>query len=208
VNFEQLVAQLKINLQNPLPGHASFYHKIKRTIPNSSTTNSQEARKSAVLIVFYPWQNESYFPLILRPPYDGTHGGQMALPGGRMEEFDESYERTALREAEEEIGIKALDVNILGSLTDVYIAPSNYWVKPVIGIMDYKPSFFPDAREVASIHEISLNELRKPDILTHRKIKVRNLLMNTSGFEIQGQWIWGATALILGELLEVLNKEN
>ncbi len=207
MNFDRLIETLETNLQQPLPGHSSFYQKIRGNVPQPQIPDLLKTRKSAVLIAFYPYQQEAYLPLILRPPYDGTHGGQMAFPGGRMEDFDESYERTALREAEEEIGLKALDVTILGSLTEVYIPPSNYWVKPIVGILDYRPHFFPDAREVAAVHEIPLRELQKPDILTHRKIKVRDLQMQTSGFEIQGQWIWGATALMIGELLEVLKKD-
>lgn len=207
MSFDTFISQLETNLQKPLPGHDLFYQKIRGNLPKVSPPDLAKTRKSAVLIAFYPSQNEAHVPLILRPPYDGTHGGQMAFPGGRMEEFDESYERTALREAEEEIGLKALDVDIIGSLTEIYIPPSNYWVKPILGKIGYKPHFFPDAREVAAVHEIPMSDFLKPDLLTHRKIRVRNAIMQTSGFEIQGQWIWGATALMIGELLEVLRKD-
>jgi 8-oxo-dGTP pyrophosphatase MutT (NUDIX family) len=204
LRFNSFISTLEEKLKNPLPGHEDFLMKNGFDLNKRGKPDLNRIKKSAVLIAFYPDQDEIYLPLILRPPYDGTHGGQMAFPGGRMEDFDESYERTALREAEEEIGLKALDVNIIGSLTEIYIAPSNYWVKPIIGVLDYKPTFFPDKREVAAVHEIPWEALLNPDAIEKRHIKVRGSSFTTSGFDIQGQWIWGATALMIGELMEVL----
>lgn len=207
MKLENVIYKLEKRLKEPLPGHDNFYTKIrgsslKRDIPDINTT-----KKSAVLIAFYPNQDQAYLPFILRPPYDGTHGGQMAFPGGRMEEIDESFERTALREAEEEVGLKALDVKILGELTEIYIPPSNYWVKPIVGVLDYKPTFFPDAREVAEVLEVPVAHLLRPDALTERKISIRGTRLKTHGFEVENQWIWGATALMIGELLEVLKND-
>ncbi|WP_341225845.1 CoA pyrophosphatase [uncultured Arcticibacterium sp.] len=204
MKYHSFVSSLETKLQKPLPGHAEFMKKNGYDLNKRAQPDFNRIKKSAVLIAFYPHKEDIYLPLILRPPYDGTHGGQMAFPGGRMEDFDESYERTALREAEEEIGLKALDVNIIGTLTEVYIAPSNYWVKPIIGTLDYKPSFFPDKREVAAIHQIPWSEFSIPERFQKRTIQVRGTTMVTSGFEIQGQWIWGATALMIAELMEVL----
>ncbi|MFT5886846.1 MAG: 8-oxo-dGTP pyrophosphatase MutT (NUDIX family) [Arcticibacterium sp.] len=206
MEFNLFINQLEKKLQKPLPGHEEFLRKNGFDLAKRGKPDFGKTKKSAVLIAFYPQENGIHLPLILRPPYDGTHGGQMAFPGGRMEDFDESYERTALREAEEEIGLKALDVKIIGGLTEVYIPPSNYWVKPIVGVLDYKPTFFPDAREVAAIHEINWEDLINPAIIKRKTIKVRGGFMDTSGFDIQGQWIWGATALMIGELMAVLKN--
>jgi 8-oxo-dGTP pyrophosphatase MutT (NUDIX family) len=206
LEFNLFINQLEKKLQKPLPGHEEFLRKNGFDLAKRGKPDFGKTKKSAVLIAFYPQENGIHLPLILRPPYDGTHGGQMAFPGGRMEDFDESYERTALREAEEEIGLKALDVKIIGGLTEVYIPPSNYWVKPIVGVLDYKPTFFPDAREVAAIHEINWEDLINPAIIKRKTIKVRGGFMDTSGFDIQGQWIWGATALMIGELMAVLKN--
>ena len=206
MEFNLFINQLEEKLQRPLPGHEEFLRKNGFDLVKRGKPNFEKTKKSAVLIAFYPQENGIHLPLILRPPYDGTHGGQMAFPGGRMEDFDESYERTALREAEEEIGLKAFDVKIIGGLTEVYIPPSNYWVKPIVGVLDYKPTFFPDAREVAAIHEINWADLINPTIIKRKTIKVRGGFMDTSGFDIQGQWIWGATALMIGELMAVLKN--
>jgi 8-oxo-dGTP pyrophosphatase MutT (NUDIX family) len=206
LEFNLFINQLEEKLQRPLPGHEEFLRKSGFDLAKRRKPDFGKTKKSAVLIAFYPQENDIHLPLILRPPYDGTHGGQMAFPGGRMEDFDESYERTALREAEEEIGLKAIDVKIVGGLTEVYIPPSNYWVKPIVGVLDYKPTFFPDAREVAAIHEINWEDLINPTIIKRKTIKVRGGFMDTSGFDIQGQWIWGATALMIGELMAVLKN--
>ena len=85
----------------------------------------------------------------------------MALPGGKMEYTDENLVRTALREAQEEIGVKAMDVNILGELTDVFIPVSNFIVRPIVGYLDYKPDFFPDKKEVEKIFEVEFSDFLK-----------------------------------------------
>ncbi|MCP9767672.1 CoA pyrophosphatase [Lacihabitans sp. LS3-19] len=165
---------------------------------------SKFTRQSAVLIAFYPNEGKAHLPLILRPPYDGTHGGQMALPGGKMEFTDENLVRTALREAQEEIGVKAMDVNILGELTDVFIPVSNFIVKPIVGYLDYKPDFFPDQKEVEKIYEVSFSDFLNIDKKGIRNITVGKRQMEVPGFDIQSQWVWGATALIMNEIVEVM----
>lgn len=172
--------------------------KNERPIPD-------HVRNSAVLILLYPWMDKAYFPLILRPQYDGKHGGQMALPGGKAEPSDENLVRTALREAQEEIGIKAIDVKVLGELTDVYIPISNYIVRPVIGYMDYKPEFYPDVREVERIYHTDIEDIIRGGEIINREILIGSQQVMVPGFEVQDSWVWGATSLILSELSDVLN---
>lgn len=171
----------------------------------NNLTPPDNVRRSAVLILLYPWMSEAYFPLILRPPYDGKHGGQMALPGGKAEPSDESLVRTALREAQEEIGIKAIDVKVLGELTDVYIPVSNYIVHPVIGYINYKPDFYPDVREVERIYHTDIEDIIRNREIVNREIRIGNQQVFVPGFEIQDSWVWGATSLILSELSDVLS---
>lgn len=184
----------------PLPGPEVH---LKWSQPRTPKVN---ARQSAVLVLLYPYQNTLYVPLIQRPPYDGVHGGQMAFPGGKMEPDDESLTRTALREAQEEIGIKTYDIQIIGSLTPVYIPPSNFWVQPVVGYLPYRPEFFPDIREVDAVVEVSATTFLDPDSIQHRTILVGDKSINTPGFEVNDYWIWGATALMLAEFGEVLRR--
>lgn len=203
--LETLITYLQSRLQEPLPGHDTFLKDSGLLRPRYPDKNDKRVRKSAVLISLYSKNGSIYTPLILRPKYDGTHGGQMAFPGGSMESYDESYERTALREAEEEIGLKSLDVKVLGSLTDIYIKPSNYWVKPVVGFLNYPPTFFPDAKEVDKVYEMDVLRFLENPLLEKRKIQVRGAHFHTVGFILDDQWIWGATALMLAELKELLH---
>lgn len=204
--FDRTIDTLEKRLREPLPGevsHRKYMHlgrwKDAQKIPDT-------VRSSAVLILLYPWMSQAYFPLILRPPYDGKHGGQMALPGGKAEPSDESLVRTALREAQEEIGIKAIDVKVLGELTDVYIPVSNYIVHPVIGYMDYKPDFYPDVREVERIYHTNIEDIIRGGEIINREILIGNQQVMVPGFEVQDSWVWGATSLILSELSDVLNS--
>jgi 8-oxo-dGTP pyrophosphatase MutT (NUDIX family) len=168
---------------------------------------NERTRKSAVLILFYPYQNQIHFPLILRPAYDGVHSGQVAFPGGRYELSDENLLRTALREAQEEIGLRLTDVKILGTLTELFIPPSNFFVLPVTGCIPYRPDFFPDAREVEDVFEIGLDEISNKKIIGSSDIVIRGEQVHAPHYEVQGYKIWGATAMMISELLSVLNSK-
>lgn len=177
--------------------------RLRMTIrPNEKT------RKSAILILFYPYQGEIYLPLILRPQYDGVHAGQMAFPGGRMERTDENLIRTALREAQEEIGIRVTDVRVLGQLTELFIPPSNFFVQPVIGVMNHRPDFYPDPREVEQVVEVPLETLLDETIVGDTQIDVRGVLIDAPFFQIQNHKVWGATAMMISELLAVIAESG
>lgn len=105
---------------------------------------TEQTRKSAVLLLIYPFKDEIYFPLILRNSYDGFHSGEVGFPGGRYEQTDQDLIQTALREANEEIGLCSEDVKILGTLSEIYIGPSDFLVLPVVGYIPYRPHFMPD----------------------------------------------------------------
>ena len=204
-SFSSFTEQLARKLKYPLPGETAHIvmqasSKMRLTFkPNPRT------RKSAVLVLFYPYQNEIFFPLILRPAYDGVHSGQVAFPGGRYELSDEDLVRTALREAQEEIGLRLTDVKILGILTELFIPASNFHVLPVIAAMPYRPDFYPDPREVEDIFEIKLEEISNKDIVGSSDIQVRGEQVHAPHYMVQGYKIWGATAMMISELLYVLN---
>lgn len=206
VQFEPLIKDLSEILKNPLPGHAGLPARIEPNKAFGSLTPNAKTRVSAVLLNLYPHKNDIYFPLILRPKYDGTHGGQVAFPGGQVEPQDENLARTALREAQEEVGIKAIDVQVMGSLTKIFIPPSNFWVTPYVSFQNYRPDFFPDKREVDKVIEVSLTDLMHNIEVEQRSIFIRKTKINTHGFRIQDEWVWGATALMLYEFLAVLEQ--
>lgn len=196
--MEQFINKLTQQLALPLPGEVAFQ---KMSIPSRSIWKPNEkTRKSAVLILFYKHLNDIYIPLILRPKYDGVHAGQMAFPGGRFENSDENLIRTAVREAQEEIGIKASDVKIIGQLTEIYIAPSNFLAQPIVGYLPYKPDFYPDPREVDKIFEINLKEFLNTENISTTTIKIKDFSLEVPCYIIQNNIIWGATALMISEL--------
>lgn len=206
MQFYDFIIKLAEHLKKPLPGKDAHSQMVSETRFRTKIAPDHTTRKSAVLILFYPYQKDIFLPLILRPAYDGVHGGQMAFPGGRQEKDDESLIRTALREAQEEIGVKAIDVKIIGQLTEIFIPPSNFWVQPVIGYIPYRPDFFPDPREVETVVEVRLKEFLEEGVKTQKWVETRGYQFETPGYAVLNQWIWGATALMIAELLAVIQE--
>jgi 8-oxo-dGTP pyrophosphatase MutT (NUDIX family) len=194
-------------IKEKLPG--ALAHQIMLPTHRDSTFRFPEFTeapvRSAVLLLFYPADDGIVkFPLIQRPTYSGAHSGQISLPGGKHEENDRDLIHTALREAQEEIGISPESVEIGGCLTDLYIAVSNYIVTPVIGFSEKKPDFFIDPYEVEAVIETDLSALFDPycrksgTVIAGGKFKIQ-----TPYFEIDQKIIWGATAMMLSELCMV-----
>lgn len=156
-------------------------------------------RLSAILILIYPKNDELYSVLMLRNTYNGEHSGQISFPGGKKES-NENLEETAIREFEEEVGVIIKKNQLLKKMTDVYIPPSNFLVTPYLGFSEKTPTFSPNKREVAKLIEFPIRMLLDKDI-----IETTN---NTPYFNIQNQFVWGATALILSELQFFLLKMN
>ena len=206
-DFTTFIEKITRRLQEPLPGQTAHDKmasegrlKFKMPSPNERT------RESAVLILFYPSENQIFIPLILRPQYDGVHGGQMAFPGGRVEKEDENLIRTAMREAQEEIGVRLTDIEVIGQLTKLFIPPSNFNVQPVIGYMNHKPDFYPDAREVDKVIEITLEEIINPKIIGRKILNIRGVQIDAPFYQIQEHTVWGATAMMISELLTIIDE--
>ncbi|MDA1268202.1 MAG: CoA pyrophosphatase [Bacteroidetes bacterium] len=173
------------------------------------TTQLESPKKSGVLLLFYPDGGDVYFPLIKRPQYPGVHSGQVGFPGGKMESTDPDILFTALREAEEEIGIDAGKVEVLGCLSNLFIPTSNFLVSPVVGFVQDKPKFVPEQREVSRIITTEVVSLFHPEIRKQTHLPVgAGMQLETPYFEIDGEMVWGATAMILSELIQVLNQKG
>ena len=205
--LDDLSRQLRQRLVLPLPGTEAQYKmaNAERRVNSSRIKIPDNHRKGAVLILLYEDENKICFPLIIRPEYDGVHSGQVALPGGGFDPEDETLQNTALREAQEEIGIFKNDVVILGALSPLYIPPSNFLVHPFIGMLSYRPHFVPDETEVAGIIETDLESVMDETLVGEKIIKLSNgMEITTPFFDIQKQTVWGATAMILSEVKSVL----
>ena len=204
--FEKLVEQLQIRLQQPLPGAKA--HDIMRATPVGNTIPKFEhkvpAKPGSVLILLYPDGDQIYFPLIQRPQYAGAHSGQVSLPGGKAEAGENAIE-TALREGEEEIGIHPPQIKVIGKLSEFFVIPSNFIVTPVIGYTNLKPEFRADPFEVEKIIIGNLNQLLREDAIRSKEILAAGRYgMLAPHFEIEGQVVWGATAMMLNEFREIL----
>jgi 8-oxo-dGTP pyrophosphatase MutT (NUDIX family) len=202
--FSSFIDQLKFNLTKPLPGEAAHQIMEAKSAAYLGVKPTDDSRKSAVLILLYPFEDEVYLPLILRNSYDGAHSGQVAFPGGRFELTDTNLINTAMREAQEEIGLNIADVNVLGILTETYIAVSDFLVLPVIGYINYKPDFLPDVREVKEVFEIKLSHFAEPASIGCSEILIPGYQVFTPHYEVRGHRTWGATAKMICELLTVL----
>jgi 8-oxo-dGTP pyrophosphatase MutT (NUDIX family) len=199
---------LRERLSGDLPG----YDAHERMMPATRKTIYRDvqippdAKKSAVLILLYPGEAGLHFPLIERTEYPGVHSKQIGLPGGSWEAEDDDYTATALRETEEELGVNRHEIEILGLLSSLYIPPSNFWVQPVVGYVTQRPQFLPDPAEVATVIETHLAHLLDPATAAESKIThSTGLVLNVPSYMISGHIVWGATAMMLSELAELMN---
>ena len=164
-----------------------------------------DAKKAAVLCLMYPKGQTTHFVLILRNSYPGVHSNQISFPGGRREEQDNSFLATAIRETEEEIGVKEQLIQPISPLSKLFIPPSNFLVYPYIAFTDHRPDFKRDPGEVQEILEIKLNHILNKESLSTQRLSTsyaKNIKVNC--FRCQEKVIWGATAMILSEIREIL----
>lgn len=202
-----LIRELEKKLRNKLPGEKAQF--IMAPAGSKIAEIAGDPEKAAVLILLFPHNGELSTVLIKRTDYPGPHGGQISLPGGKSEKTDESQVSTALREAQEETGIDTGKIETLGTLTPLYIPVSNIEVLPVVGFTDTQPDFLINAREVEYLIITPLKQLltgnRKKITKT---LKVRNELVQAPGYLIQNEYIWGATAMILSEFIEIVTGSD
>ena len=210
MTIERIKEVLQQAFTTKLPGKDAHVKMAPQTLDlrRFTTSYSEPPKKSGVLLLFYPDQGAVYFPLIKRPQYPGVHSGQVGFPGGKMEPTDPDILFTALREAEEEIGIDASKVEVLGRLTDLYIPTSNFLVSPVVGFVSEKPSFVPEQREVARIIATEVISLFHPEVRKQTQLAVGGgMYLDTPYFAVEEEVVWGATAMILSELIQVLDQK-
>ena len=189
-------------LNNDLPGeiaHLAFY-PYRRT----DSYNKPEGKTSAIGIHIFPNAKDFYFYLIKRPTYKGYHSGQIAFPGGKQDRSDKSLVWTSRRESFEELGISMNKGELIKELTSVYIPVSNFIVHPFIFLHDEKPLINKN-HEVEEVFEISIKALIEENNTCLTDVIAGEMkLKNIPAFKFDKCTVWGATALILNELKELL----
>ena len=181
---------------------------FREALLKQSVSHRANAKLAAVMALFYPnKQGETHLMFIVRKSSPGVHSGQIGFPGGKPESGDVDLKATAVRETWEEIGVSSQSIHVLCPLTEVYIPPSNFNVFPFVGMSTSTPNFKRQPSEVESIIEILLK-----DILDDSK-RVFSLVstsygpkVNVPAFNFEGHIVWGATAMILMEIIELLNS--
>ncbi|MBI4649504.1 MAG: CoA pyrophosphatase [Bacteroidia bacterium] len=206
MNFVKIINQISLEMQNGLPGE---YVQIKMSPSLRNLVFSKDrysvACNASVLILLYPNNNEPYSVFILRHKYNGPHSEQICLPGGKSNNKEDIIE-TALRETREELGIETKTIKVIGCLTSLHIPVSNITVFPVVAYLNKRPDFKPNKKEVKELIEI-----RVEDLLLSKNIKTKILEINEQKITVpyylaQEFHIWGATAMILSEFLEIFKK--
>ncbi|NTW25590.1 MAG: CoA pyrophosphatase [Lentimicrobium sp.] len=211
-NFSSQLIKIEHALTKELPGpvaHSRMAPAHRDRLINDSK-GPEFARKSSVLILLFPDESgEINTAFIKRVEYDGVHSGQIAFPGGKSEETDTDLIDTALREAEEEVGIKRDSIRIIGKLSNLFVPPSNYIICPVVAKTHIKPDFIPDNFEVAEIFTVPLKHFLNPDYYGDGEILYKNgQSVKVPGYYYEKYFIWGATAMILSELMDIFEVTN
>ena len=204
--FTIFIEKLHEKLSRKLPGQSAQLKMapITRLLELERNHTSELPRKSAVLVLFYPDTNKIKLILIKRAKDQTVHSGQISFPGGKYEESDKDLQATALREAHEEVGLEPEKVTLIGSLSKLYIPPSNFDVYPFVGFVTQKP-LLNGNHEVEHILEIDFDELRKPETCVEKPIFHRSgKEVRVPSYSIKGEIIWGATAMMISELLEIV----
>jgi len=209
MRFSEIINTLQKRKNSPLPGEIA-YKKIYPATRKKYNSNikPENPKQSAVLILFCKnEQGETYIPLIKRVHDGGKHSGQVSFPGGKYEFEDKSYEKTALRETAEEIGMDESKVDVLMKLSPLYIPVSNFMVHPYIGFTDTIPEFTPSPDEVEEVVNLYFSELSHPKIIS-KEMNIEGKITKIPFYKFKEFELWGATAMILSELMEILAQSE
>ncbi|MFA5419841.1 MAG: CoA pyrophosphatase [Bacteroidales bacterium] len=209
ITFNQFSEEVRYRLKHSvLPGISV---QLRMAPPSRQLeierSRNQVPRKSAVLICFFPKNGEAHLIMIKRAVDETVHSGQIAFPGGKAEKEDISLENTALRETFEEVGIQPKQIEIIGKLSDLYIPPSNFLVTPFVGIIQEEPHLRPNY-EVERVLVIPLSDLMNQANCVEKTISVRSTQLRVPCFTLDGEIVWGATSMMLAELLEITAHIN
>lgn len=207
---EHLIKRLTEQLQKPLPGEEAQYRMAPGYRPRLKPEYiaAQNPKIGGVMLLIFEREGEFRTVFTKRREYDGVHSGQMSFPGGKKDETDVDIRQTALRETKEEVGVEPEQIQVIGSLSSLYIPPSNFLVYPTVGYAPSINSFSPQQEEVAEVVEIPLDFF-----MDERNVNLQTEISVYGGNKVKApayifgpHIIWGATAIILSEFSYLLEK--
>jgi 8-oxo-dGTP pyrophosphatase MutT (NUDIX family) len=202
------MAMLREALAGSLPGraaHARFEPDL--AFGRHSGPAPASARAAAVMLLLCERGGEWFVPLTVRPAHLTHHAGQVSLPGGLVEPGEMSA-AAALRELDEELGIDAGRVSLLGELSPLYLYVTDFLITPHVGVLEAAAAFVPSPDEVAEVIETPLGIFAASGPCTRVKRGFRSLSFFAPAMCIAGHEVWGATAMMLAELGEVWAAAN
>lgn len=204
MDFTKSIENIKQELQKPLPGkeHQFLMAPDIRRFPK----NEMAEKKAAVMICLFEGKNDLQIAFIKRTEYDGPHSGQISFPGGIFKQDDSDLLYTAFRETEEEIGISRDHASVLGALSPLHIPVSNIIVHPFVSYYQHEPVFQIDEKEVSYMIIANLKSFFDPGNRKKEKWNFSGQDINVPFFQLDGNKIWGATAMILSEFISVAVK--
>ena len=194
-----------------MPGEESHFKmepEIRKEWRDPEKITKRNPKSAAVMALFYPNKNqETMLLLMLRKTYKGVHSNQVGFPGGKVDEVDINLEATALRETEEEVGVRREDIQVLKELSELYIPPSNFMVQPYLGLYVKPKPFKMQESEVEALVEVSFSDVMNEDNLVHENLSTSySKKMTVPAFKLNGYTVWGATAMILSEIKDIFKQ--
>ncbi|MBI1900283.1 MAG: CoA pyrophosphatase [Planctomycetia bacterium] len=205
---DTFITRLKRRLREPLPGkEAQRRFEPALGFGRHFHQPPPDARPSAVVALLYPRDGIWHIPFVVRPVTMAFHAGQIGLPGGGIQPGESSGE-AALRELEEELGVPRSQVELLGALTPIYLYVTNFAITPWLAATPHEPAWQPSPDEVAQVLHVPIAELLSPACVGTFSHSRYGIEVTSPCLRWQGHVIWGATALLLGELLEILGDAS
>lgn len=203
------ISDIQAALSRPLPGKAAQFLMAPGYRPDYTPEEVMKfnPRIGGVLLLINPREDGPTIVFTLRKQYDGTHSGQMSFPGGKREEGDSDIIYTALRETEEEIGVRPDAVQVIGALSELYIPPSNFLVYPTVGVLTGEVHFTRQEYEVEEIIEIPLSFFLQAGSRSTTRIQVMGKTeVEVPAYLYDKYVIWGATAIMMSEFIYAITS--
>jgi 8-oxo-dGTP pyrophosphatase MutT (NUDIX family) len=201
------IESLRTRLQGRKPGLKAQLKMVTSPRPSDKTylDVGDSCLKAGVLVLLYPRQEKLHLVLTRRTATVAHHQAQISFPGGRMDRGESAVD-AAVREAREELQIVPDSIRMLGELTPLYVPPSNYCIYPVVAAAEKRPEFRPSPIEVAEVIEVPVDHLLDPRNIRRETWPLRGMDVRVPFYFFKGHKIWGATAMILAELAELISS--